>query len=147
MRQFALAMGTVCAVAGFASTAHAQVNSMPGQVISPTINYSPGAIGREIPRVGKPAGQPLNMPADTPLLRRYDPNRPYDVFKGTDLDPNQVVAPIVGIGDQSKISKLYDKLASIVGFARPGQYRAPNYTPGIVRRAHERVDQRLWRRD
>ena len=34
------------------------------------------------------------MPVGNPLVRPYDPSRPYDVFKGTDIDPRTVVAPV-----------------------------------------------------
>jgi hypothetical protein len=148
MRQLWLAAGAVCALAGFATPASGQVNTMPGQVVGTTVNFNNlNPVGTRLPRVGTPVGQPLNMPADTPLLRRLDPSRPYDVFKGTNLSPSQLAAPIVGIGDQSALERFYDKLKSIVGLAKPADLRVPNYTPGIGRRNRERAEERLWRRD
>jgi hypothetical protein len=148
MRQLWLAAGAVCALAGFANPASGQVNTMPGQVVGTTVNFNNlTPVGQKLPRVGTPVGQPLNMPAETPLLRRYDPNRPYDVLKGTNLSTSQIAAPVVGIGDQSALEKFYDKLKGIIGLAKPGEFRAPNYTPGIGRRNRERAEERMWRRD
>jgi hypothetical protein len=143
MRQFIVG----AAVCLFAGIADAQVNTMPGQVVGTTVNFNTNRVGQQLPRVGAPVGQPLNIPADSPLIRRYDPNRPFDVFKGTNISPNQVVAPIVGVGDQSAFEKLYDKLKSIVGLNKQTDLRAPFYTPGIGRRNRERAEQRMWRRD
>jgi hypothetical protein len=140
MRQLLLAAVAVCA----ATAAFGQVNTMPGQVVGTGVTTP---VGQQIPRAGAPVGQPLNLPADSPNLRRYDPNRPYDVFKGTNLSVDQLAAPIPGAGDQSALSKLYDKLKSVVGMTKPGEMRAPNYTPGIGRRNRERAEQRMWRRD
>ena len=145
MRQLWLAAGAVCALAG---VANGQVNTMPGQVVGTTVNFNAtNPVGTKIPRAGTPVGQPINMPAETPLLRRYDPNRPYDVFKGTNLSTSQLVAPVVGYGDQSALEKFYDKLKGIVGLAKPADLRAPNYTPGIGRRNRERAEERMWRRN
>ncbi len=145
MRQLLLAVGAVCAAAGFAGTALGQANTMPGQIVGKGFTTAP--VGQQVPKAGSPVGQPLNIPADSPNLRRYDPNRPYDVFKGTNLSANQLVAPIPGVGDQNAFERLYDKLKSVVGMSKPGEMRAPNYTPGIGRRNRERADDRMWRRD
>jgi hypothetical protein len=145
MRQLLLAVGAVCAATGFAGTANGQGNAMPGQIVGKGFTTAP--VGQPIPKAGAPVGQPLNIPADSPNLRRYDPSRPYDVFKGTGLSANQLAAPIPGVSDQSTFDRLYEKLKSAVGLSKPGEMRAPNYTPGIGRRNRERADDRMWRRD
>jgi hypothetical protein len=140
MRLLLLAVGAVCA----ATAAFGQNTSMPGQIVGTGVT---APVGQQVPKAAAPAGQPLNLPADSPNLRRYDPNRPYDVFKGTNLNVNQLVAPIPGAGDQSTFDRLYEKLKSVVGKSKPAELRAPNYTPGIGRRNRERAEQRMWRRD
>ena len=109
MRQLVLAAGIVCAVAAAAHWATAQSNAvMPGQTVGTGFNFQ--TVGTQLPQFGTPVGQPLNMPADTPLVRRANLNRPFDAFKGTNLDPNNVVAPVIGLGNQNALEKLYDKV-------------------------------------
>jgi hypothetical protein len=93
---------------------------MPGEVVSSSSsNDTLSRVGKEAPKVGKSVGQPINLPAENPLLRRYDPNKPYDMFKGTNLDVKSIVAPMNGYmsaaGDPTVLDKLYGKLKSVVG--------------------------------
>lgn len=122
--------------------------SMPGQVVGSGFNLAgsaPQPVGKMLP----PAGDPLSRP--------YDPSRPLDVFKGTGISPNQVIAPITAFPpvpgpDKNLIDRLYDKLDAALNvnfFARKPEPVAapPNVTPGIFRRNRERVQERMWRRD
>jgi hypothetical protein len=147
MRRAVLA-GVACAVVVLARPGSTQVNTMPGQVVGTGFGLS--SVGQQVPKAAPPAGQPINLPADSPMMRRYDPSRPYDVFKGTNLSPDQLAAPIEGYGDQSVLSKLYQKLKSVVGFGPPKLVSAQQnstYFPSLTRRNRERAEQRLWRRD
>lgn len=147
MRRAALA-GVACAVVFLARPGTTQVNTMPGQVVGTGFNLSP--VGQSVRKASPPAGQPINLPAESAMMRRYDPNRPYDVFKGTNLSPSQLAAPIEATGPQSVLGKLYGKLKSVVGFGSPKletpQQRS-SYFPSLTRRNRERAEERLWRRD
>ena len=82
--------------------------------------------------------------------RPYDPNHPYDAFKGTNIDPSQVVAPLVGpdgkqVTPPDALDKLSEKIKTLWGFASPSPLR-PAYTPGISRRMKDR-NEHTWRRD
>jgi hypothetical protein len=148
MRQLALAAGAVCALAGFADRAAAQGTTMPGQVVGTGYSLSPA--GTALPKAAPPAGTPIGSPFGSAAMRPYDPSRPYDVFKGTNIDTRNIAAPVVGFGDQSAMSKFFDKLKSVVGIAPsgpPAMAAAPGYTPGISRRNRERAEKRLWRPD
>jgi hypothetical protein len=97
--------------------------------------------------VAPPAGQPITANA---MQRPYDPNHPFDAFKGTNINPKDVLAPLVGpdgkqVTPPDALDKLSEKIKSIWGFAAPAPPRPP-YTPGVTRRARERA-QHLWRRD
>lgn len=148
MRRAVLA-GVACAVVVLARPGSTQVNTMPGQVVG--TGFGLGPVGKPVSKAAPPAGQPINLPADSPMMRRYDPSRPYDVFKGTNLSPDQLAAPIEGYGDQSLLSKLYQRLKSVVGFGGPKMVSAPQgnstYFPSLTRRNRERAEARLWRRD
>jgi hypothetical protein len=123
---------------------------MPGQVVGTGVNGNFAPVGQQVKKAVPAAGQPINLPADSGSMRRYDPSRPYDVFKGTNLSPSQVVAPAAGVGDQNLLEKLYGKLKSVVGLAPAGQQvQAPRstYFPSLTRRNRERAEARRWMRD
>src|SRR5262245_35552933 len=98
MRKVSLAAGLLCAVL-LLNAASAQNNqptaagtTMPGQVVGGyqgTVN----PVGQKVPAAAPNAGLPITS---NPMIRPYDPNNPYAAFKGTNLDPKQVVAPLVG---------------------------------------------------
>ncbi len=67
---------------------------MPGQVVS-FLRYHVTS-GPKTARRG--AGRRGRRITSNPMMRPYDPTRPYDVFKGSNINPNQVVAPLVGPG-------------------------------------------------
>lgn len=147
MRQLLLAAGVVCASGVVAHWASAQSQTaMPGQVVGTGFKFSP--VGTQFPQVGTKVGQPLNVPADTPLMRRADPRNPFDGFRGTPLDPKTVVAPVPGIGDQNALERFYEKLKAAVGLSTNQPPPPPqNVTPGIFRRNRERAREMMWRRD
>ncbi len=143
MRNLALT-GAVCALVGFAGAAHAQVNTMPGQIVGNGFNLSPAG-----QPAGQPVGQPVNMPAENSHMRPYNPNRPYDMFKGSTFSPDQLVAPIPGVAAPSLLEKFNSRLKAMLG---PPQSLTPpvqntGYFPSLTRRNRERAEQRLWRRD
>ncbi|MBN9522358.1 hypothetical protein J0H58_28205 [bacterium] len=122
--------------------------SMPGQVVGSGFNLAgsaPQPVGKMLP------------PAADPLSRPYDPSRPLDVFKGTGINPRQVIAPISAFPpipgpEKNLIDRLYDKLDAALNvnfFSRkPEAVAAPmNVTPGIFRRNRERAQDRMWRPD
>ncbi|MBA4190548.1 MAG: hypothetical protein C0467_21385 [Planctomycetaceae bacterium] len=144
MRRLMLTAGVVCAVAALTDFAGAQVNTMPGQVVGS--GYSTQSVGQPLPKAAPPAGQPIGLPADSAMMRRYDPNRPYDALKGTNLSRDQVRAPIAGMGDQS----MWSQLKVIFGLSKPPVQMAPQnstYFPSLTRRNRERAEAREWRRD
>ncbi|QDU19192.1 hypothetical protein [Urbifossiella limnaea] len=131
-------------------------SAMPGQVVGSSYNLAGSAPQPVGSPVGSPVGTPL-PPAGTPITRPYDPRRPNDVFRGTGLSPNQVIAPISAFPplpgqEKNLIDRMYDKLDSFWSiniFARQAEplERPPTVTPGIFRRNRERHDDRMWRRD
>lgn len=161
MRRFLLASGIACAIL-LASHAVAQNPggtvtggttaitpgggfSMPGQVVG-TYHGQTMPVGNQFPNAGQQVGQPITAGA---LQRPYDPNHPYDQFKGTNIDTKQILAPLVGpdgkpVKEPDALDKLSEKIkAFFIGTAAPPK---PNYAPGIVRRKKERP-QLMWRRD
>ncbi len=151
MRRLTLAVGVACAVL-LTHSAGAQNNAptvsgttMPGQVVgSYAGTVSP--VGQKQPAAAPAAGLPVTS---NPLMRPYDPSKPYDVFKGTNIDPKQVLAPLVGpdgrpVQPPDALDKLSDKLKAVFGFGTPPP--RPPYAPGISRRNKERIQQ-MWRRD
>jgi hypothetical protein len=151
MRQLLLAAGVICAAAGVTSwvtaqNATTQTATMPGgQIVSTTANLS--HVGQQVgQQVGHPVGNPINIPQDNPLMRRYDPTRPYDVFKGTNIDPKAVVTPMPGGSDSNIFARTYDRVKSVLGMTKTV---APTgmVTPGIFRRNRERAEARMWRWD
>lgn len=148
MRHLLLAAGVLCVAGVVAHWAVAQNQMMSGQVVSTTFGTSTfQQVGTQFPQAAPRVGQPLNVPADTPLMRRADPNRPFDAFKGTNIDPRSVIAPVLGTGDQSVLAKFYDKLKSAVGLSTKTIAPPQNVTPGIFRRNRERARERMWRLD
>lgn len=144
MRHLALAAGVVCAAVGVTSWVTAQAPGMPGQVVG--TGYTMQQVGHQLPRVGQPVGQPINIPPNSPMMRPYDPNRPYDVFKGTNIDPRSVVTPPQAGTGSNVFTRTYDQVKSILGMTKTV---APTgtVTPGILRRNRERAAERMWRRD
>ena len=121
---------------------------MPGQIVGTGYSLSPA--GTAIPKAVPKAGQPIGSPFANTASKPYDPSRPYDAFKGTGIDPRDIAAPVVAFGDQSAVSKFYDKLKAVVGIAPsgpPSMAAVPGYTPGISRRNRERAEKRMWQRD
>jgi hypothetical protein len=121
--------------------------AMPGQVIGSGINLNPA--GTQIPRAV--ASRDDLKKLENPLMRAYDPSKPYDVFKGTSIDPKSVVAPIAGFPmtgqDPNLLQRLYTKLGTVTGFIKPSPAPRPTYVPGLSRRNKERMMERTWRRD
>ncbi len=148
MRQLLLAAGALCA-AGVLAHATAQNQPMPGQVVGTTFGSTTfHQVGTQFPQAAPRVGKPVNVPEDTPLMRRYDPNRPFDAFKGTNIDPRSIVAPVQGVGDQTALERFYDKVKSAFGITPRGTTPPPpNVTPGIFRRNRERARERMWRWD
>lgn len=147
MRQLLLTAGVVCAVVGFAGRASPQVNTMPGQVVGTGFNSNVNAVGTQIPKAAPAQGRPINLPAESQMLRRYDPSRPYDAFKGTNLSVDQLVAPVPLPNQPSTFDKLSDKLKSVFGVVRAVEPQGSTYFPSLTRRNRERAEERLWRRD
>ena len=149
MRQLLLAAGAVCAVGWLAARGTTQVNTMPGQIVGNGFNVSGSVrnVGNAIPRAAPQGGRPINLPADSAMMRPYDPAHPYDAFKGTGLTTDQLAAPVSGVGDQSMLSKLKDKLKSVMGMTGTVTSHRSTYFPSLSRRNRERAEARLWRRD
>jgi hypothetical protein len=146
--------GTV--TGGVTTTRTGNGSAMPGQVVGNGFNLAgsaPQPVGTPLP----PAGSPL-PPAGTPNSRPYDPNRPLDVFRGTGINPTQMIAPVPNFPplpgqEKNLIDRLYDRLDAVFSYnpfaARTAEPppRPMNVTPGIFRRNRERFDDRMWRRD
>ena len=155
MRRFTVAAGVALAIL-LAGHAVAQFNStsantvggttMPGQMGS-TYRGQGSQVGQRAPAAAPQAGQSI---AGGAMQRPYDPSRPYDAFKGTNLDPNSLVAPLIGpdgkpVGQPDALDILSERIKGIFGLLKPNPPR-PNYAPGVARRTKERVHV-LWRRD
>lgn len=155
-----MAVGAVCALLGQPDRGAAQYGSlgppgstnnlpaaMPGQVVGTTLNLKPAgtAINRAVP-----ARADIKK-LENPLMRPYDPSKPYDVFKGTNIDPHSVVAPVAGFPgtgqDTSLFERLANKLGAVTNFFHPSAPQRPTYTPGLSRRNKQRMMDRTWRRD
>jgi hypothetical protein len=152
MRRLTLAAGAACAMMLFDSAGAQNVTtgtSMPGQVVgSYTGTVNP--VGQRAPAAAPPAGLPITSNA---MMRPYDPNNPYAAFKGTNIDPKTLVAPLVGPDGQpvkppGPFDKISDKLKQLLGIATPAPAPArPPFAPGVLRRNKERREDRMWRRD
>ena len=142
MRQLVLAAGAVCAAAVGAGRADAQGTTMPGQMVGTGLTYNLSPVGSQLGRAAPPAGEPINIPADSPLMRRYDPNNPYAALEGTSLTRDQIVVPL-----GTELSMM-DKLKSLIGMTKVVQTQPQSgYFPSLTRRNRERAEQRMWRRD
>lgn len=148
MRRFTLAAGVACAVLLTGSVgAQNGGTTMPGQAVSSYRGEPVTQVGRKVPAAAPQAGQTITGSAGQ---RPYDPNHPYDALKGTNLDPNSLVAPLIGpdgkpIGQPDALDILSERIKGIFGVLKPNPPR-PNFAPGITRRTKER-SQMLWRRD
>ncbi len=119
---------------------------MPGRVVG-TSSIKTAPVGKQQPAAAPQAGQSITQNA---MQRPYDPNRPYDAFRGTNINPKTVVAPVIGpdgkaIVAPDKLDELSSKIRSLFGLT-PAPPR-PAYAPGITRRSQERIQSRTWRRD
>ena len=121
--------------------------AMPGTVVGNSINLK--SAGAPVP-TAVPSRADIKK-LESPFMRAYDPSKPYDVFKGTNIDPTSVVAPVPGFartGDPNLLERLYTKLGTATGFIKPmTPPRVTTYTPGLSRRNKERTMQRTWRKD
>lgn len=155
MRRFMLAGGIACAIllshnVGAqinTTTAPAQPAAMPGQIVgSYRGNVAP--VGNKIPSAAPQAGQSI-AGGNGALQRPYDPSKPYDQFKGTNINTKQVLAPLVGpdgkpVKEPDALDRMSEKIkAFFVGTPPPAR---PTYAPGIARRTKDRI-QHTWRRD
>jgi hypothetical protein len=151
MQRLLVAAGIACAIiltnsAGAQNPTNPGGFAMPGQVVG-SYRGQVNPVGQKAPSAAPAAGQPITANA---MQRPFDPNHPYDIFKGTNIDPNSVVAPLVGpdgkqVVPPDALDKLSEKIKAIWGFAAQAPPRPP-YTPGITRRTKERYQQ-PWRRD
>ena len=144
MRTRIAALGLTCALAALA-TAQQPAPLGGGQVVSSGFNLNPA-----VPRVPAAAPQ-AGTSVGNPYLRPYDPNRPLDALKGTNINPRDVVAPVMGIGGTQQpdlLDRVYDKLSSVTRFFKPSapEPQSQPVTPGIFRRNRER-NKMEWRRD
>ncbi|MFM8272129.1 MAG: hypothetical protein ACKODX_07310 [Gemmata sp.] len=150
MRRAVLAAGVLCAV-GLTGRGTAQNSSpaagaaMPGRVVG---SYSGQVkpVGQQAPAAAPQAGQSVTANA---MRRPYDPSRPYDALKGTGLDADSLVAPLVGpdgkpVGQPDALDRLSEKIKAF--FTPTAAPPRPPYVPSIGRRTRERNDH-MWRRD
>jgi hypothetical protein len=155
MRRWTKALGIACAVAGAVGITRAQFNIPPqsantampgGQVVGSTYILNPA--GNQLPQAAPQAGTPIG----NPLTQPYDPSRPMDQFKGTNIDPKSIVTPMSSFPslqtqNRSLLDRLNERLAAVVNFFEPSPPPRPTWTPGISRRNRERAKERMWRRD
>ncbi|HEY3789405.1 MAG TPA: hypothetical protein VGL71_11150 [Urbifossiella sp.] len=150
MRTWLAALGATLAIAtgAFAQQSGPGFGSnMPGQIVS--TGYGLKAAGIRLPSAAPQAGRSVG----SPLAKPYDPSRPLDVFKGTNLSANDVVAPVSGFPGLSQQPNLLDrinsKIDSVTSFFKPSTPALTTrmITPGIYRRNRERAQERMWMRD
>jgi hypothetical protein len=146
----ACAFGLLAGTAGGQSSATTNPKdqppaAMPGQVVGTPLNLNP--IGNPVNKAVPSRGELKKL--ESPLSRPYDPGKPLDVFKGTNLDPKQVMAPVAEFPqtpNQNLLERLYDKLETkVTSMFRPTGPVTPTYTPGIFRRDKQRAMNRMWR--
>lgn len=149
MRRFTLAAGVACAILLSAEVgAQNGGPAMPGQAVSTFRGGQVSSVGQRAPAAAPQLGQ--TVASSGVKQQPYDPNRPYDQFKGTNIDPNSLVAPLVGadgkpVGQPDALDVLSDRIRAIFGVLKPNPPR-PAFAPGITRRQSERAKM-LWRRD
>jgi hypothetical protein len=127
----------------------AQNAGMPGQVVGNSTGEHVRLIGKELPEAGKQVGKPINVPFNNPLFRPYNPANPYEALQGTGFSAKSVVAPVNGYTNEvphSMFQQFSNKIKSVLGLTTaPVVHKV--YTPGIARRDHQRVQERLMIRD
>lgn len=146
MRQLMLAAGVACAVVAIGSLADAQVNTMPGRVVGTGYGSGLGAVGQPVSKAAPQAGTPINLPANSKMVRPYDPRNPYDSLNGTNYTRDQVLAPVAPTGvEQSFLTKM----KIILGLEQPTGPVQPRstYFPSLTRRNRERAEARKFRLD
>ena len=118
---------------------------MPGQAVGSGVQFN--TVGNQFPQAGSKVGQPLNVPPDTPLMRRSNPNDPFDAFRGSKLDPKSVARAVSRLG--SECTRALLRQAQVRGRPLdPAILPKPEMvTPGIFRRNRERAQERRWRQD
>lgn len=152
MRRVVLAVGVLCAV-GVTGRCTAQNGTqtaaggftMPGQVVG-GYRGQVAPVGQSLPSVAAPVGQPITANG---TQRPYDPARPYDVFKGTNIDPSNVLVPLTGpdgkpVAPPDALDRLSEKIRAF--FVKNPPPPRPPYVPSISRRNRERHEM-MWRRD
>lgn len=148
MRRYALAAGVACALVGLPLGAqNPAFTGMPGEVVG-RYTGSVQPVGARAPSAAPPVGTPVG---NNVMQRPYDPNRPYDQFIGTGIDPSQIRAPLVGpdgteFKNPGPLDAFIARLRSVF-VKNPPPQRTIQYAPGISRRNRERAEQRMWRRD
>jgi hypothetical protein len=149
MRRLTLAVGVACAVVliGPLGAQNSNDFSMPGQIVG-SFGDNLRPVGSRAPSAAPPAGQSVGA---NQFMRPFDPNRPYDQFKGTGIDPSQLRAPLVGpdgreVAPPGPLSDFIARVRSVFVKNPPPQRTIP-YAPGISRRNRERAEERMWRRD
>jgi hypothetical protein len=150
MRRLTLAAGAACAVVliGPLGAQNSNDFTMPGQIVG-GYTGSVNPVGTRAPSAAPAAGLPVGQNA---LQRPYDPNRPYDQFTGTGIDPALLRAPLVGpdgreVAPPGPLSDFLARVKAVFVKNPPPPDRTIPYAPGISRRNRERADQRMWRRD
>ena len=149
MRRFTLAAGVGCAI--FLSTEVGAQNgggAMPGQAVSSYRGGPVSQVGQRAPAAAPQVGQSVG--GNGVRQQPYDPSRPYDQFKGTNIDPNSLVAPLIGadgkpVGQPDSLDILSERIKAIFGVLKPNPPR-PMFAPGVSRRSNERAKMQ-WRRD
>jgi len=153
MRRFTLAAGVTCAIllsaeVGAQNGTTGGGSTMPGQAVSKFRGGQVSQVGQRAPAAAPQVGQ--TVAGSGVRQQPYDPTRPYDQFKGTNIDPNSLVAPLVGadgkpVGQPDSLDILSERIKAIFGVLKPNPPR-PAYAPGVSRRSNERAKM-LWRRD
>ena len=118
---------------------------MPGQTVG-VYRGQVNPVGTKAPAAAPQAGESIGGPGQS---RPYDPTHPYDAFKGTNIDPANVLVPLVGpdgkpITPPDGLDRMSAQIREF--FTRTPPPPRPPYTPGITRRTKERAEH-LWRRD
>ena len=145
MRQWLTALGATCALAATATAQQAAPPLGGGQMVGSNTNVSLTPAAPRVPAAAPQAGKSIG----SPLLRPYDPTRPYDALKGTGLNAKDVIAPVTGTKQLDLMDRVTDKLNSVTRFltpSPPAMAAQTTVTPGIFRRNRER-NKMEWRRD